>query len=94
MVADPTRIVAAFSQLPGIGEMMQIEPGRFLTFEYIGPTDFFGEAPNGMRTRGARCTSVDDAFLHRGVDGVTELVLVEWKYTESYRSGSRIPART
>lgn len=93
MLADPTRIVAAFGQLLGIGEMLQIEPNRFLTFEYIGPTDFFGEAPTGERNRGAHCTSVDVAFLHRDVHGVVELVLVEWKYTESYRVRSPDPAK-
>lgn len=84
MVTDPSRVVRAFGDLLGIGEVLQIEPGRYLTFEYIGPTDFFGEVPGGRRIRGAHCTSVDAAFLHRGLDGVVELVLVEWKYTESY----------
>lgn len=84
MVAEPARIVRAFGDLLGIDEVLQIEPGRFLTFEYIGPTDYFGESPAADRIRGARCTSVDAAFLHRGRDGVVELVLLEWKYTESY----------
>ena len=84
MVSDPSRIVGAFGDLLGIGEVLQIEPGRYLTFEYIGPTDFFGEVPGGQRIRGAHCTSVDAAFVHRGLDDVVELVLVEWKYTESY----------
>lgn len=84
MVDQPERIVMAFGDLLGIGEVLQIEPGRYLTFEYIGPTDFFGEAPTGSRIRGAHCTSVDAAFLHRTLDGLVELVLVEWKYTESY----------
>ncbi len=85
MVRDPERLKRAFGELLGIDEVLQIEPGRYLTFEYIGPTDFFGEAPGGARIRGAHCTSVDAAFLHRDVHGVVELVLVEWKYTESYR---------
>lgn len=85
MVADSGRLKLAFGELVGIDEPLEIEPGRFLTFEYIGPRDFFGEAPIGRRVRGAHCTSVDAAFLHRALDGVVELVLVEWKYTESYR---------
>lgn len=84
MVADPSRLMLAFGDLLGIEEVLQIEPGRYLTFEYIGPQDFFNEVPGGERTRGARCTSVDAAFLHRARDGKVELVLVEWKYTESY----------
>lgn len=85
MVSDPWRIVRAFGDLLGIAEVLPIEPGRYLTFEYIGPADFFGEAPHGQRIRGAHCTSVDAAFLHRTTDDLVELVLVEWKYTESYR---------
>jgi hypothetical protein len=85
MVTDPARLVRAFGELLGTAEVLEIEPGRFLTFEYIGPRDFFNEAPGGDRIRGAHCTSVDAAFLHRTVDGVVELVLLEWKYTESYR---------
>ena len=93
MVNDPSRIVRAFGDLLGIAEVLPIEPGRYLTFEYIGPTDFFGEAPNGLRIRGAHCTSVDAAFLHRTKDDLVELVLVEWKYTESYRVRKPDPAK-
>jgi hypothetical protein len=84
MMADPERVRRAFGDLLGIGEVLEIEPGRHLTFEYIGPTDYFGEALGRQRVRGSQCTSVDAAFLHVARDGVRELVLVEWKYTESY----------
>lgn len=93
MITDPARIVRAFGELLDIAEVLQIEPGRHLTFEYIGPTDFFGEAPGGQRVRGAHCTSVDAAFLHRDRQGVVELVLVEWKYTEQYRARRPDPAK-
>jgi hypothetical protein len=84
MVCDPARIDAAFGDVVDIAEVLEIEPSRFLTFEYIGDTDFFGEAVPGQRIRGSMCTSVDAAFLHRTSHGKIELVLVEWKYTESY----------
>jgi hypothetical protein len=93
MVTDPARITRAFGDLLGVREVLPIEPGRFLTFEYIGPTDYFGECPGRDRVRGAHCTSVDAAFLHRGADGVVELVLLEWKYTESYRLRPQEPAK-
>jgi len=93
MVSDPARVGAAFGSTVPVGEVLEIEPGRYLTFEYIGPTDFFGEALGGDRVRGTRCTSVDAAFLHRAPDGARELVLVEWKYTESYRLRDPEPAR-
>lgn len=86
MVHDPARLIRAFGPVVATAEVLEIEQGRWLTFEYIGDIDYFNEAPGGERTRGAHCTSVDAAFLHRTVDGVVELVLVEWKYTESYRS--------
>ena len=93
MVHDPERISRAFATVLDIDEVLEIEPGRFLTFEYIGPTDFFGESPGSERTRGARCTSVDAAFLFRTPTGRRELALVEWKYTESYRQRVPEPAK-
>jgi hypothetical protein len=91
MVSDPERIMAAFRQYVNIAEVLQLEAGRYLTFEYIGPVDFFDESPLGERTRGAHCTSVDAAFRYRTSEGNIELALVEWKYTESYRK--RAPDR-
>lgn len=85
MVTDSDRVHHAFGELLGTEEVLEIEPGRFLTFEYIGGTDFFSEAPGGARVRGSMCTSVDAAFLHRTRAGLTELALVEWKYTEAYK---------
>ncbi len=93
MVTDPGRIVGAFGPILGTCEVLPIEPGRWLTFEYIGDEDLLHEAVDGHRTRGARCTSVDAAFLHRTQDGVAELVLVEWKYTESYGPRKADPAK-
>lgn len=87
MVGDPVRIMLAFGHALDIDEVLEIEDGRYLTFEYIGPTDYFGEGRGGRRTRGTQCTSVDAAFRYRTSAGVEELALVEWKYTESYRPG-------
>jgi hypothetical protein len=89
MMTDPARIKAAFGDVVDIAEVLQIEPGRFLTFEYIGEADHLNEARNGARVRGAHCTSVDAAFLYRTRRGVVELALVEWKYTESYLSARK-----
>jgi hypothetical protein len=93
MVEEPSRLVSAFGDLFGIGEVLEIEPGRFLTFEYIGEEDLLHEAVGGKRTRGAYSTSIDAAFLHRATDGVVELVLVEWKYTEKYALRATSPAK-
>ena len=93
MVSDPERITRAFGHVLDIAEVLPIEDERFLTFEYIGPTDYFDEGKGAPRRRGTRCTSVDAAFRYRTSAGLVELALVEWKYTESYlaqrpRSGS------
>jgi hypothetical protein len=84
MVADPERIKRAFGDVVDIAEVLPIETDRFLTFEYIGPHDYFGEGAGKERRRGTRCTSVDAAFLYSTSTGLTELALVEWKFTEAY----------
>jgi Restriction Endonuclease associating with ARP len=82
----------AFSGPLGTVDVLEIEPGRHLTFEYIGDVDVFGEGGGRPRRRGTRCTSVDAAFLRRSTAEFVELVLVEWKSTEMHpprdRTGS------
>lgn len=77
-------IMRAFGGVLDIAEVLEIEPGRNITFEYIGPKDYFNEGSGMPRVRGSKCTSVDAAFLYRTSTGTTELALVEWKYTEEY----------
>jgi hypothetical protein len=93
MVAGPDRIIRAFGPVLGTEQVEQIEPGRWLTFEYIGAHDHLNEAVDGVRVRGSRCTSVDAAFLHRTSEGLRELVLVEWKYTEHYGPRTVVAAK-
>ena len=85
MVRRTAPLATAFGHDVDVDEVLEVEPGRHVTFEYIGPTDYFGEAPGGERVRGAHCTSVDAAFRFRAGDGRVELALVEWKLTEDYR---------
>ena len=74
-------------------EMLPVEPGPdsrpwFIGFEWIGG-DYLNEAgSNGARKRGAHCTSADAVVRFRHT-GITETLLVEWKYTERY--GQPIP---
>jgi hypothetical protein len=84
MVEDEQRIKRAFGSVLDIAEVIEIEPGRLLTFEFIGDCDYFDEGAGAERRRGAHCTSVDAAFRYRTSSGAIELALVEWKYTESY----------
>lgn len=63
-------------------EVLPIEPDRYVAFEYIGG-DYLNESGGKARKRGAGCTSADAAVKLRTVHGET-IVLIEWKYTESY----------
>ena len=95
MVSDAERIGRAFGDVLNIAEVLPIEGGALMTFEYIGPPelDLLNEGNGALRTRGANCTSVDAAFRYRDHAGVECLALVEWKYTETY-SGLAEPAKT
>ena len=93
MVKDPARIIAAFGPLVGTTKVEEIEPGHYLTFEYIGEKDLLNEAVDGKRVRGANCTSVDAAFLHTSNYGKRELILIEWKYTEKYAKRPDTPEK-
>jgi hypothetical protein len=91
MMADPERIKLAFGgqlDIASIRDFGQIDPeesGPFLTFEFVGRGDYFGE---GI-TRGSQSTSVDAAFAYVDSQGRDALALVEWKFTETYPSADR-----
>ena len=93
MVTNPALIVAAFGPIVGTKSVEEIEPGRYLTFEYIGDKDHLNESSGGKRVRGANCTSVDAAFLHTNDQGKRELILIEWKYTEKYAKRPDTPKK-
>ena len=73
-----------------VAEVLPVERGRagqdwYVAFEWIGPADYLNEAsPGTTRKRGANATAADGAVLYRAADGRTNLLLVEWKYTERY----------
>ena len=71
-------------------EMLQVEAGPdgqpwFVGFEWNGDgTDFLNESRDGKPLkRGSNSTSVDAVVKFRW-GGETELLLIEWKYTEKY----------
>lgn len=58
----------------------------YVAFEWIGGVDYLNEANSkGDRKRGANATAADAAVKFRSNFG-TELLLIEWKYTEQYKS--------
>lgn len=77
---------------PTLRRMLPIEsPEQFVAFEWIGEQNYLGErvSRNGNRTRGANFTSADAMVLFEHDDGLRQIVLIEWKYTESYASVSK-----
>jgi hypothetical protein len=64
--------------------------GHFVSFEWIGAENYLKEkvARGKQRTRGENFTSTDAAILLQQEDGSKQIVLIEWKYTESYGSNS------
>lgn len=73
---------------PTLKEMLPIEDGQYVAFEWIGKQNYLGEkiSRNGKRTRGAHFTSADAAVLFQHQDGRRQACLIEWKYTEAYSS--------
>jgi len=63
-------------------------PGQFISFEWIGKENYLQEriGRGGKRTRGANFTSADAAVMFEREDGMRQIALIEWKYTESYGS--------
>ena len=76
---------------PDVHHMLPVENGGFVAFEWIGQENYLREKNrrrDGVRTRGANFTSADAAVIFERQDGKRHFVLIEWKYTESYRSTS------
>lgn len=87
--ADKPDALAALLRpiFPTIKAMVAMErPGQYVSHEWIGERNYLGEkvARNGKRTRGALFTSADAAVMFECLDGTRQIVLIEWKYTESY----------
>ena len=70
---------------PTIRRVLSMEAGLFVSFEWIGEENYLGEkCRTSKRTRGANFTSADAAVMFERQDGLKQIVLIEWKYTESY----------
>ena len=73
-----------------VAEVLPIEIARagqhwLVGFEWIGPVDYLNEGTErAPRKRGANATAADAAVMYRTGHGVTNLLLIEWKYTERY----------
>ncbi len=85
----PTALAALLKPIcPYLAHMLPIENGQYVAHEWIGQQNYLGEkiSRNGKRTRGANFTSADAAVMFQQHDGQRHILLIEWKYTESYGS--------
>jgi len=71
---------------PDLTRMVPVEEGRYIAFEWIGDTNYLGESPKlGYdRHRGAGNTSIDAMMIYETKEGKRIMLLIEWKYSESY----------
>jgi hypothetical protein len=76
---------------PVIRRMLCIETHQYVAFEWIGAENYLRERVprSDKRTRGANFTSADAAVMFEREDRRRQIVLIEWKYTESYSSVSK-----
>lgn len=72
---------------PDINKIISLDNDSFMAFEWIGAKNYLKERilKGSERTRGALCTSVDGAIMFETSKGKKIIVLIEWKYTESYK---------
>lgn len=74
---------------PSLRKMLPLEtPEQYVAFEWIGAENYLREKVRGRnpRTRGANFTSADAMVIFEREDRKRQIVLIEWKYTESYSS--------
>lgn len=71
---------------PQIYQMLPVEDDLYVSFEWIGEENYLGErvSSKGSRTRGANFTSTDAIVMFEDKNHQRQVVLIEWKYTESY----------
>lgn len=84
---QPQALAALLRPLfPSLHTLLPIEDGQYVAFEWIGRENYLCEkiSRNRKRTRGANFTSTDAAVMFAHRDGRKQIVLIEWKYTETY----------
>lgn len=74
---------------PEIEQMLPVEDRQFVSFKWIGEQNYLCEkiTRNWQRTRGANFTTADAIVMFERKDKKWQIVLIEWKYTESYGYG-------
>jgi hypothetical protein len=75
-------LAVAQRMAPTVAAVRDTGEGGYVAFEWIGDKNYLGE--RGARTRGANITSLDAMMRVTLADETLALLLVEWKYLESY----------
>lgn len=84
-------LLALFKRyFPDIRNVLPMDQGALVAFEWIGAENYLKEKvrPGAERTRGSMFTSVDAAVMFGTSTGRKVIVLIEWKYTESFTGAS------
>lgn len=73
---------------PEITTVLPMDEDSCISFEWIGKKNYLKEKIKAgtKRTRGKFCTSVDSAIMFATKTGKKITILIEWKYTESYKA--------
>lgn len=71
---------------PDIKHMLPVEDDKFVAFEWNGGKNHLNEKITDNHSRGEYATYPDAAVKFMVEDGTIQIVLIEWKYTESYSS--------
>jgi hypothetical protein len=69
---------------PDATDLVVVEDGSPVAFEWIGDRDYLGEGRGRPRHRGRFATSADALVVVERADGGRTGILVEWKFIESY----------
>lgn len=90
---DPETVIGIAKAITGRDDIIGMkkvdcdqEP-QYIAFEVVSKDDHLNE--NTTPNRGAFCTSIDAVMLADLKGGGTLLIMIEWKYTESYSSNDK-----
>ena len=85
-VADVRQRRGQTISTPGLDHVLPVDDsGVFVDFEESGAADYLGEAAaSSVGTAGVDRTSADAVVKFVREDGATQVVLIDWKYAESY----------
>ena len=73
--------------LPMLQTVDQIEKDRFISFEWNGIKNYLNEVGHG--SRGSMSTCPDAAILFKDNNFDSHILLIEWKFTETYKGNSK-----